>query len=340
MIPLSDPRVQKYLTPWKFPDPILVGSGREGAFDSRGVDVPFVFRHNGRYCMMYTGYDGTGYQTALATSDDMIHWTHEAAILTRGGSGWDRIGASGNWILKESDDLYQVPRLKKVNGRYWMVYHAYPSVGFEEGPAEIGLAWSEDESLHTWHRLEEPVLSWRGGAPWERGGLYKACLIEAENRYYLFYNAKTDDPHWIEQTGVAVSNDMIHWEKSPLNPVLPVGEGRWDSRFASDPYVVRDGETWLMFYYGYDDLHAQDGLAISDDLMHWEKVDAPILAVGKEGALDEVHAHKPAMFYEDGTLWHFYCAVRKHREGDPTEVWNEFRTLAVASNNPDILKGV
>ncbi len=340
MIRISDPGIRKYLTPYKHPRPVLTGSGKEGAFDARSVDVPFVFKHNGRYYMMYTGYDGYGYQTALATSGDLIHWTHEKTILERGEGGWDGIGACGTWILKESDDLYAIPRLKKVDGRYWMVYHAYPAQGYEEGPAEIGLAWSEDEALHEWHRLEKPVLTWRGGAPWECGGLYKACLISEAGKYYLFYNAKTDEPHWAEQTGVAVSFDMIHWEKSSHNPVLKVDEGRWDSRFASDPYVVRDADKWLMFYYGYDDLHAQDGLAISHDLLSWEKVDAPVLTIGAEGEMDEVHAHKPAMFFEDGTLWHFYCAVRKHRAGDLTELWNEFRTIAVASNDPDMARGV
>lgn len=48
----------------------------------------------------------------------------------------------------------------------------------------------EDEELLKWHRLPEPIFSWRDGMPWESGGLYKACLIEVDGVYFAFYNAK------------------------------------------------------------------------------------------------------------------------------------------------------
>lgn len=325
----------RYLTPYRYEKPIIEGSGMPGTFDSRAVDVPFAFRHQGQYYMMYTGYDGIGYQTALATSSDLLRWRHEALILPReAGNAWDATNICGTWILKESDNLYDVPTLKKWQGRYWMVYHAYPEQGFEEGPAEIGLAWCEDESLLHWTRHASPVLSWRGGGEWECGGLYKACVVARDDTFFMYYNAKTTGEPWLEQTGFATSTDLFHWEKHAANPVLPVGEGRWDSRFASDPYVVRDGQQWLMFYYGYDGIHAQDGLATSTDMQVWQKCPSPILAHGAPGSLDAIHAHKPAMFYEDGRLYHFYCAVREHRPEDKTELWQEYRTIAVACSRP------
>ena len=325
--------VQPYATPYRYGKPVLEGSGQPGAFDSRSVDVPFVFYHQGRYHMMYTGYDGTGYQTALSASDDLLHWQFEHMMLSRETSSrWDATNLCGTWLLKESDTLRDTPRLKKWQGRYWMAYHAYPSIGYEEGPAEIGIAWCADEDLRHWTRLENPVLSWRDGEPWEHGGLYKACLLDIGGVFYMFYNAKTDGEPWIEQTGFCTSADLVHWQRSGLNPILPVSPGQWDSRFASDPYIVRDGAQWLMFYYGYDGVHAQDGLAISDDLLHWQKAEAPLLAHGQPGNLDSIHAHKPAMVWHNGQLYHFYCACREHRAGDATEVWNEYRTITVASN--------
>ena len=41
----------------------------EGAFDSHAVDCPFVFSVEGRQGMTYVGWDGIGYQTALAWND-------------------------------------------------------------------------------------------------------------------------------------------------------------------------------------------------------------------------------------------------------------------------------
>lgn len=338
--------IDKYRTCHKYGRALLAGSGRAGAFDALGVDIPFVFMHRERYYMMYTGFDGLGYQTALAVSDDLVNWTHEAVILKReeNSGRWDAKGAAGTWIIKESDRLYDVPVLKKIDGKYWMAYHAYPKEGYEEGPAAIGLAWCEDEDLKTWHRLDAPVLTCEDGGAWEQGGLYKACIIQKDGLWYMFYNAKNKEPRWIEQTGAAVSEDLFHWERLALTgieaenePLLKVTPGSWDGRFVSDPCIVlddTDGEQWLNFYFGYDNGHAQEGLAFSGDLLSWEKWPQPLLPHGNAGDIDENHAHKASIFYKDGVLYHFYCATRPGREGDSTSLYGEWRTITVAASKP------
>lgn len=330
-----DSYLEKYQTPYKYQKPVLVGSGMEGRFDSQSVDIPFVFWHREMYYMLYTGYDGIGYQSALATSKDLLNWEHKGVILKREEArSWDKVGCAATWMIKKSDNLYDRPELRKIKGKYWLVYHSYPSEGYEEGPAEIGLAWTEDEELLDWHRLEQPVFSWRDGAEWERGGLYKACIIQERGLWYMFYNAKDTQKRWIEQTGMAVSKDLFHWERYEDNPVLRVTPGAWDGRFVSDPYVVKDGELWLNFYFGYDQGHAMEGLAYSKDLRHWSKEKDPIIRNGEEADLDGRHAHKAAIVYEQDTLYHFYCAARVYQEGDLTKVYDEFRTIALATSNP------
>ncbi|MGO4276501.1 hypothetical protein AB4Z22_42880, partial [Paenibacillus sp. TAF58] len=171
----------------------------------------------------YVGFDGTGYQTALATSKDLLNWDHLSVILRRDtGSGWDSKNIAGTWILKENQ-IEAPPVLKKWNNKYWLLYHAYPEFGYEEGSAKIGIAWSEDEQLLEWHRYPDPILTPEEGADWEKGGLYKECLIEHESTFYLFYNAKnTSKGKWIEQTGVAFSTDLMHWQRYGQNPLLHV----------------------------------------------------------------------------------------------------------------------
>ncbi|NLO83390.1 MAG: hypothetical protein GX094_10120 [Clostridiales bacterium] len=327
--------IGKYLTTYKLGKPVLAGTGKPGTFDSMAVDCPFVFFHQNRFYMLYVGFDGIGYQTGLAVSDDLLHWQRKGIILKRQEHvGWDRVGAAGTWILKNTNNLFELPTLRKVDGKYWMVYHSYPEAGYENGAAQMGLAWTDDENLMEWQRLPEPIFSWKDGDDWDRGGLYKACFIEHEGIYYMFYNAKNDTyGPWVEQTGIAISKDMIHWERYKGNPVLRVREGTWESKFCSDPCVYRDGDLWVMFYFGFDGKHAQDGIAFSKDLFHWEKNPEPILRYGKPGELDEIHAHKPSVIYHDGVLYHFYCACRKYREGDPAEnLGDEFRCITVATS--------
>lgn len=340
MIELTDPKIQKYLTPYRYEKPVLHGSGILGAFDEKAVDIPFVFWHQNKYYMLYTGFDGKGYQSALATSDDLLHWEHKGVILKRNldSDRWDRIGGAATWMIKESDDFNQIPKLGKVEGKYWLVYHSYPSTGYENGPAEIGLAWTEDEELLDWHFPDKPCFSWKDGADWEAGGLYKACIIRNNDIWYMFYNAKDKEERWTEQTGVATSKDLLHWERYEGNPVMKVNRESWDERFVSDPYIVKDGNIWVNFYFGYGKIyedghsHAQEGLALSADLLHWEKVREPILSFGPEGTYYSGHVHKASIVKKDDTLYHFYCATCPWKEGDPTSAYGEYRTICVAAN--------
>ncbi len=329
--------IKTYLTPYKLGKPVLTGSGQPERFDAMAVDCPFVFYHNNCYHMLHVGFDGKGYQTGLAVSDDLINWESKGAVLKREEhTAWDRVGAAGTWIIKDTNNLSELPTLKKIDGKYWMIYHSYPDEGYENGAAQMGLAWTQDESLMEWHRLSEPVFSCKDGADWEKGGLYKACIIEEQGTYYLFYNAKNNTySPWVEQTGVAFSKDLFNWERYEGNPVMENCEGTWESMFCSDPCVLRDGGKWVMMYFGYDGKHAQDGIAISDDLIHWKKYRHPVLQHGQPDEIDEYHAHKPSAIKKDGVLYHFYCACRKNMEGDPTiKLAKSFRCISVATSQP------
>ncbi|WP_339316667.1 hypothetical protein [Paenibacillus sp. FSL R10-2734] len=313
----------------------MVGSGVEGAFDYHAVDCPFVFRHNERFYMMYVGFDGKGYQTALAVSDDLLHWEHLAIILKRdeNGSKWDSRNVAGTWILRDND-LHGAGTLKKWNGKYWLTYHSYPGDGYEEGSAKIGLAWTEDETLLTWNRIEEPILVPENGEPWEIGGLYKECLVEHDGLFYLFYNAKNQNHgRWIEQTGLATSTDLMQWKRYEHNPVIQVTSDAWDSGFVSDPCVLRDHDQWVMFYFGYNYKKAQEGIAVSQDIYSWTKSSEPIITVGAVGELDETYAHKPSVITHNGVLYHFYTASRPPQPGDSTcNTFPEFRSITVATS--------
>ncbi|MDQ0915549.1 hypothetical protein [Paenibacillus sp. V4I5] len=326
--------IEPYATPYKLGRPVLVGSGITGRFDERAVDCPFVFQHNDTFYMMYVGFDGTGYQTALATSKDLLDWDHLSVILRRDeGSSWDSKNIAGTWILKENR-IDAPPVLKKWNNKYWLLYHAYPEFGYEEGSAKIGIAWTEDEQLLEWHRCPDPILTPESGAEWEKGGLYKECLVEHEGTFYLFYNAKnTNKGKWIEQTGVARSTDLVQWQRYEQNPILRVSPERWDSGFVSDPCVLQDKDQWVMYFFGYNYKQAQEGIALSKDLLHWDKYPDPIIGVGEEGTIDSIFAHKPSVITYNDVLYHFYCSCRPYKDGDPTKNYGkEFRTISVAAS--------
>ncbi|SFD77279.1 Glycosyl hydrolases family 32 N-terminal domain-containing protein [Paenibacillus catalpae] len=329
-------------TDYKREIPVLAGSGEAGAYDAWAVDCPFVFYHKDKFYMMHIGFDGLGYRTALATSDDLVEWKREAVILDRGKDAlrWDHVGAAGSWILLESNDLYELPRLKKIDNKYWMIYHSYPEYGYEAGGAKMGLAWCEDESLLEWHRLDEPIFSYENGGEWEKAGLYKCCFLESAGRYWMFYNAK-DNPEWLwkEETGIAVSDDMRNWNRLSDKPVLMTQENTFYRQYVSDPYIRFDSRTgfWVNFAFGYDGENAQGLLAVSHNLTEWMIDPEPWIRNGEPGQLDATHAHKSSVIYWKDRFYHFYCACRPSRSGDPASIESgngEFRCIALATSAP------
>jgi predicted GH43/DUF377 family glycosyl hydrolase len=344
----ADP-IAPYRTPYKYPELILKGTGNKKDFDSLAVDDPIVFRANGRFYMLYIGFDGIGYQTGLASSSDLIHWARVALVGPRNpNSRFTKYNLAMSCILRDKD-LHGPGEAIKVKGRYVGIWNAYPSKGYEQGAAVIGMATSPD-LLH-W-TLTKPILNPADGAPWEHGGLYRSDLLLDRGTYYLYYNAKTDPMPksegggWYERTGVATSTDLKHWTRSALNPLLqngPRGSATYppadprhntnpatpdarDSRFASNPYVVKNGRQFAMFYFGLNyerPGRACELLALGRDPLHFTKVPEVLIDTGAPGTIDETYAHKPSVIYHDGALYHFYCAVRGKYP-------NEVRGIAVA----------
>lgn len=328
----SDREIAPFRTPYKYGKLVLAASDDPNAFDCKAVDDPFVFYHDGALQMLYIGFDGTGYQTGLARSKDLVSWERVACVARRDpNSRYTRYNIALSCIVRE-DGLHARGQLKKVHGRYLGAWNAYPNAGYEAGAAVIGLAWS-DNLLH-WE-LTDPVLFPADGAPWEHGGLYRPNLIEHDGVFYLYYNAKTDPlPRregggWHEQTGVATSRDLKHWSRYAGNPILRNGSlDSWDAHFASNPFVVHDGHLWGMYYFGLD-RHGVAGelLALGRDPYHFTKVNEIMINVGPPGSVDETYAHKPCVIYHDGAVYHFYCAV-SHK-------WpHEVRGISVARSRP------
>ncbi len=328
----SGKQIAPFRTPYKHGKLVLAAAPDPDAFDSKSVDDPFVFLHDGVFHMLYIGFDGTGYQTGLAKSTDLVNWERVACVARRDpNSKYTRYNVALSCIVRENE-LTSRGRLKKIRGRYLGAWNAYPKSGYETGAAVIGLAWS-DNLLH-WE-LTDPILFPSDGAPWEHGGLYRPNLVEQDGIFYLYYNAKTDlrpkgaGGGWREQTGVATSRDLKTWTRYAGNPILPNGgPDSWDAIFASNPFVVRHKDLWGMYYYGLDRRGvARELLALGRDPYHFEKVDEIMIDRGAPGSVDEDYAHKPCVIYHDGALYHFYCAV--------SGKWpHDVRGISVARSKP------
>jgi hypothetical protein len=289
-------------TPYKY-GVVLKGEG------GRKVDCPSVFRHGGKWYMVYITFDGTGYETLLAVSDNLLDWKPLGKILPFRENTWDALQAGGYVALQDHrwGGTYELGR---HDGKYWMSYLGGALAGYETDPMMIGMAWTNDPAKpEPWTRLDAPVLTREQPdcRPWEKLTQYKSNIIHDPDRslghpFVMFYNAKTTSGY--EVIGMAVSEDMKTWLRYGTDPVVDNGRG-----ITGDPQLVKIGDVWVMFYFGaFYKPNAFDTFAASHDLVTWTKWEGPHLVEPTE-PWDRQFAHKPWMIKHEGVVYHFYCAV-------------------------------
>ncbi|KAL9181743.1 hypothetical protein ACHAXT_012086 [Thalassiosira profunda] len=288
------------------------------------TDVPTVYQlpDDEKYYMSFIGFDGEGYQTFIAESDNLFEWSNIRLAMGYGpGGSFDHGGVVLGAYLMQDYAVDAEKTLKRIDGRFYSLYGAYAKKGtYEPDPGAQGLASSEDGI--TWKREnDESILSIYGPGvvgEWESASIYQPWLVEHEGTYYNFYNAKKM-PEWIEQIGLATSNDLHNWTRHEENPVLRVGRRTdaalndgYNTQFASDAKVFYDPEcsAWVMFYFGVGKGGAHIMIAFSKDLIHWVRDPTPLYTAGANpSGLDKEYAHKISLVCQDETWYLFYCAV-------------------------------
>jgi predicted GH43/DUF377 family glycosyl hydrolase len=275
------------------------------------VDCPTVWKLDDEWQLWYTGFDGKGYQTALAVSRDLVHWESRGLVMGYGKEGaFDYGGVTIGGPLMDSYDIKGPRTLKKFHDRYWVLYGCYPKQGgYEIRPGAEGLAWSTDGK--TWQRASEdkPILSIEGALEWEKDCIYQPWLVEHEGKFWNFYNAANGSQ---EQMGLVTSADLVTWTRYAGNPIVRNRPGGWDENFCSDGKVYRDGDHWVMLYFGVGKGGAHIMAAFSRDLCHWVSHPEPLYkAGGHPKGLDRTNAHKVSLVYEssEDRYYMFYCAV-------------------------------
>ena len=280
---------QEVRTPYKY------GMVVAPADNYHKIDCPTVFRVGNKWMMTYViyngkdGLDGRGYETWMATSDDLLHWQTEGRLLSyKENDDWDMNQRGGfpaliDWTWGGS---YDFGTYKK---RHWMTYIGGHGTGYEavREPLNIGLAWTDDDvsKAHEWQSLLAPVVSIndKDAQWWEKLTEYKSTVYEVKNekrktnpilppeirkyRFIMFYNAggvNPDNNLKAERIGIALSNDMRKWTRYKGNPVFANEVGAiitGDAQIACIPATTPDasltttpdaspsGPLYVMFYF-------------------------------------------------------------------------------------------
>ncbi len=184
-------------------------------FREKWTEDVFVLKDKGQYYLFAEGENDIAH---LLTSPDGIQWESKGNLTITSIQG-DTIPAP-----------YGTPVAFSKEGTWYLFY--------EREDSAIWVATSVD-LLHWRNIQDEPVLI-PGPQDYDKGAVAADQIVEFDGKYYMYYHA-TSNPDWNKggspvywNSNVAMSEDLINWEKYPNNPLVENNE--------SSPITVWDGQ--------------------------------------------------------------------------------------------------
>ncbi len=285
------------------------------------MDCPTIFRKDNKWVMTYIVFDGRGYETWLAESDNLLDWMTKGKIMQfTDTTDWDSNQKAG-YISLIDYNWGETPSVNQFDGKFWMSYFGGNSQGYEKGLLSISMAFTEDDpaTVHDWQRIGHPVLTSKDeDARWyDNSTMYKSCVIEDKeqltgHRFVMYYNARGDSinpDRGAERISMAVSDDMVNWKRFGNEPLVNHHKG-----ISGDAVIQKIGDVYVMFFFR---ANWPDGKTVvynsfycSYDLVNWTEWTGPRLIEPSE-SYDNLFAHKAYVIKHDGVVYHFYNAVDK-----------------------------
>lgn len=300
------------------------------------IDCPMVYREGGKWYMTYVVYngkdgtDGRGYETWLATSDDLLQWKTLGRLLCYADKGWDMNQRAGypaliDWTWNGSYEM------AKYKGRHWMSYFGGEGTGYEaiRKPLNMGMASTKGDitQAHPWETSSSPVLSINDKSAqwWEKLTHYKSTVYWDKSKtlgkpFVMFYNAGGINPAnqlKAERIGIALSSNMTSWRRLPLRTAKrktgnPVFFHEAPGIITGDAQIVKFPHYYVMFYFSAFNpkrkYNAYNTFAVSRDLVNWQDWEGADLIYPSK-PYDDMFAHKSYVLKHQGVVYHFYCAV-------------------------------
>jgi len=210
------------------PDPII-DVGPPGSWDETHCVDPATVLVNGRVYLYYTGVNPrVDRSVMLAVSDDGIRFTkYDKNPVIPGGGAPEVVYHDSTFYLYF---WWPVPNKK----------------GFQ-----IHYATSRD-GYHFTEPSREPAISVGPEGSWESFTVETQRIFSEGGLFYMVYCGSDRNKDYPWNAGLATSEDLIHWEKYPNNPIFSRGEERaWDEGAIWFPTVERINGRYYMWYEGY-----------------------------------------------------------------------------------------
>ncbi len=225
-------------------------SPRKNSFDEAGAFNPTVQKlANGKYVMLYRGQDKEGIsRIGIAYSKNGIDFKAEKEPVLSPELDSEKSGIED-------------PRLCRslIDPDKWFL----TATAYNRDDQEAQLALYQSADLKHWQRLGVimPAKEGNWNLNWTKAGAIVPEKIDG--KFWLYY---LGDSRAGNETGIACSEDGIHWQDASDKPVLPLRPGSFDSKVAEPgpPPIITD-EGILLLYNGADEkLCYRTGWALFD----------------------------------------------------------------------------
>lgn len=257
-------------------NPIFTAEG-PGHWDVKIRERGWILRDGEVWHLWFTGYDGTREGIKLlghATSSDGLAWKRDAKNPVY----------SEHWV----EDVMVV----KHDGTFYM---------FSEGTGDRAQLLTSPDGVN-WTRVGKLDVRYADGRPLSPGPFGTPTVFIEGDTWYLFYE-RGDQAVWL-----ASSKDMKVWTNVRDEPVMRPGPESYDDNMIAFNQVIKHKGRYYASYHGSGDESSpktwSSNLAVSDDLLHWEKYEHnPLLGDNQSSNL----------FVDDGTgirLYSMHEAVR------------------------------
>lgn len=118
-------------------------------------------------------------------------------------------------------------------------------------------------------KMSRQILLTPGKHAWSVNGAFNPAVIRKDGSIYLFYRAV--DEHMVSRIGLCRLNDKNEIIEDMPEPILAPVES-YELQGVEDPRITFLEGKYYLSYTGYDGLNALGCMAVSQDLIHFERM--------------------------------------------------------------------
>ena len=252
---------------------VLRHGGGPADYDAYGARDVWVFASRAMYYMHYDAAGPTGWLCALATSDDLVHWTKRGPALELGKAGSEDSASASYGITYFDGSAWQMfymgtPHASPPPDRVPM----FPYLTMKAQSASPSGRWQKQPDVVPFRPRPDTYYSTTASP---------GFIVKSGDEYLQFFSASVHDlaTRRIQRTiGIARTKDLQgSWTIDP-QPIVPLTEQIENTSL----YYQKANETWYLFtnHVGVKD-HVEYTDAVwvywSKDLNRWDPANKAVV---------------------------------------------------------------